>query len=263
MTGRPHFGQIRSVASSVTSDFFTLFVFSSTSLLNGSKKSRTTGTHSPSPAAIRSRSSSMRTVKPVSTISGKCSCRKSVTTKPTSSGNKALPSLRTYFRSTSVEIVGAYVDGRPIPNSSSVLTSDASVKRGGGCVKCCDASSPSSFSASPGWTSGSGAISFSGSSLDSKYARRNPSKRTRRPLARVRGPEFLRDDLTRLVERALGHVKRVGTHIGDETDRCAVADGDAFIELLREDHRPLHGISELARCLLLDGRGRERRSRVA
>ena len=84
-----------------------------------------------------------------------------------------------------------------------------------------------------------------------------------RLLERVRSPEFLRDHLTRLVKRALGHVERVGTHIGDETDRCAVADGDAFIELLREDHRPLHGISELARCLLLDGRGRERRGRVA
>src|SRR6266480_4017107 len=172
---------MRSVASSVTSDFLTLLVFSSTSFANGSKNSRTTGTHSTSPAAMRSRSSSIRTVKPVSTISGKCSRRKSVTTKPTSSGVSARPSFRTYLRSTSVEIVGAYVDGRPIPNSSSVFTSDASVKRGGGCVKCCDASSPRSLSASPSCTSGSGAISFSGSSLDSKYTRRNPSNRTRRP----------------------------------------------------------------------------------
>ena len=45
--------------------------------------------------------------------------------------------------------VGAYVDGRPIPSSSSVLTKDASVKRGGGLVKCCWRSSLSRFSGSP------------------------------------------------------------------------------------------------------------------
>ena len=183
-TGRPHLGQMRSVGSSVTSDFFTDFVFSSTRLLNGVKNWRTTGAHSTVPDAILSRSSSMRAVKPVSTMSGKCSRRKSVTTKPTSSGTSARASLRTYLRSMSVEIVGAYVDGRPIPCSSSVFTSDASVKRAGGCVKCCDASRPRSLSSSPAATSGSGEISFSGSSLDSKYARRNPSKRTFRPFAR-------------------------------------------------------------------------------
>src|SRR5206468_2850823 len=232
-TGRPHFGQMRSVASSVTSDFFTLFVFSSTSLLNGSKKSRTTGTHSTSPAAIRSRSSSMRTVKPVSTISGKCSCRKSVTTKPTSSGNKALPSLRTYFRSTSVEIVGAYVDGRPIPNSSSVLTSDASVKRGGGRHLRGDRALPDErvelelvrFEVPLHAVRRAREIRRADRLMCFLRALRARLVMTRL-LERVRGPEFLRDDLTRLVERALGHVKRVGTHIGDETDRCAVADGD-------------------------------------
>ena len=31
----------------------------------------------------------------------------------------------------------AYVDGRPMPFSSSSLMSVACVKRGGGCVKCC------------------------------------------------------------------------------------------------------------------------------
>jgi len=35
-----------------------------------------------------------------------------------------------------VEIVAAYVDGRPMPCSSSALISVASVKRGGGSVKC-------------------------------------------------------------------------------------------------------------------------------
>src|SRR3989344_5215314 len=36
-----------------------------------------------------------------------------------------------------VEIIGAYVEGRPMPFSSRVLTKDASVNRGGGSVKCC------------------------------------------------------------------------------------------------------------------------------
>ena len=35
-----------------------------------------------------------------------------------------------------VEIVLAYVDGRPIPSSSKTLTSEASLNRGVGCVKC-------------------------------------------------------------------------------------------------------------------------------
>src|SRR5439155_18452902 len=60
-----------------------------------------------------------------------------------------------------------------------------------------------------------------------------------RLLDRVRRAKFLRDDLARLMERALGDVERVGTHIRDETDRRTVADRDAFIELLREDHRLL------------------------
>ena len=34
-------------------------------------------------------------------------------------------------------MIDAYVDGRPIPSSSSVFTSDASENRGGGWVKCC------------------------------------------------------------------------------------------------------------------------------
>src|SRR2546430_1607482 len=83
-----------------------------------------------------------------------------------------------------------------------------------------------------------------------------------RLIDRVGRAEFLRDDLTRLVERALGDVERVGAHIGDETDRGALPDRDAFIELLRQDHRPLHRIAELAGCLLLQGRGGEGRRGV-
>src|ERR1019366_5214723 len=45
--------------------------------------------------------------------------------------------LVTYSRSTIVEMIAAYVDGRPIPFSSNSFTNVASVYRGGGSVKCC------------------------------------------------------------------------------------------------------------------------------
>jgi hypothetical protein len=57
-----------------------------------------------------------------------------MTTKATSSGNRRRCSRYTYFRSSRLEIVGAYVEGRPIPRLSSSFTSEASVYRGGGWV---------------------------------------------------------------------------------------------------------------------------------
>src|SRR2546426_1088222 len=84
-----------------------------------------------------------------------------------------------------------------------------------------------------------------------------------RLLDRVRRAEFLRDDVTGLMKRAFGDVKRVGTHVGDETDRRAIADRDAFVELLGEHHRFLYRVAELARRLLLQRRGRERRRGIA
>jgi hypothetical protein len=60
-----------------------------------------------------------------------------VTIPATGSGNSLRSSTRTYPRSTIVEIVAAYVDGRPMPCSSRALMRDASVNRGGGSVKCC------------------------------------------------------------------------------------------------------------------------------
>ena len=41
-------------------------------------------------------------------------------------------------RSASIEMIDAYVDGRPMPSRSSSFTRLASEKRGGGSVKCCD-----------------------------------------------------------------------------------------------------------------------------
>ena len=55
---------------------------------------------------------------------------------------------------------------------------------------------------------------------------------------------------------------RVGAHVGDQAD-IALANVDALVELLRQAHRALGGEAELARGLLLQRRGRERRRRVA
>ena len=62
-----------------------------------------------------------------STTSGKCSISLSVTTSPVSVGVKRLSSSVTYCRRWIVSMIEAYVDGRPMPSSSSVLTSDASL----------------------------------------------------------------------------------------------------------------------------------------
>ena len=51
-------------------------------------------------------------------------------------GTRAEPFLCTYPRSWMVPMIDEYVDGRPIPNSSNVFTSEASVYRAGGLVVC-------------------------------------------------------------------------------------------------------------------------------
>src|SRR5437773_5530843 len=82
-----------------------------------------------------------------------------------------------------------------------------------------------------------------------------------RLLERVLGAELLGDDVLGLMQSALGHVQGVGPHIGDESDRH-LAERDALVELLREDHRALHREAELARRVLLKRRRGERRRGV-
>ena len=60
-------------------------------------------------------------------------------------------------------MIAAYVDGRPIPRSSSAFTRLASVNRGGGEVEWPSGSSAVAFSASP---SASGGSTFSSASPD-------------------------------------------------------------------------------------------------
>ena len=68
--------------------------------------------------------------------SARSACRSRPRRRPR--GRTGGPRRRTYPRSWIVEMIDDACDGRPPDaSSSSVLTSDASEKRGGGCVKCC------------------------------------------------------------------------------------------------------------------------------
>ena len=69
----------------------------------------------------------MLPVKPSSTSAAKCCLRRCVTANAVKVGTSALPCRQTYPRRSIVEMIEAYVDGRPMPSSSRRLTSDASV----------------------------------------------------------------------------------------------------------------------------------------
>ena len=62
-----------------------------------------------------------------------------------------------------------------------------------------------------------------------------------------------------LTERRIGDRDRVGSHVGDQADRAVAGEVDTFIEALRDLHRPAGAEPQLARGLLLQRRGRERR----
>ena len=70
------------------------------------------------------------------------------------------------------------------------------------------------------------------------------------------------DHLAHRGDRLIGDLHPVGPHIGDEPDRLAV-DLGTFVEALREPHGMGGRKAELAARLLLQGRGGERRRRVA
>src|SRR3989441_12273692 len=69
-------------------------------------------------------------------MSSKLLTSSTLTRSPSIVGEKRPWFLVTYSRSTMVDMIEAYVEGRPMPSSSSSLTSVASLNRGGGSVKC-------------------------------------------------------------------------------------------------------------------------------
>ncbi len=66
-----------------------------------------------------------------------------------------------------------------------------------------------------------------------------------------------------VADGVVGNARGIGAHVGDQTDRAFLAHFDAFIQPLRQHHGALHAEAQLARRLLLQGGGDERRHRVA
>src|SRR6516225_7893787 len=146
----------------------------SRSTMNFSQNSLTDSRHGILPSSISSSSSSSRAVNFTSNTSSKLLISNPHTRSPSIVGVNRPCSFFTYSRSTIVEIIDAYVDGLPIPSSSSSFTSVASVYLGGGSVKCCSGRIDSSFSTCPSVTRGSAlpspSSSFSSSSRSAPTA---------------------------------------------------------------------------------------------
>ncbi len=70
------------------------------------------------------------------------------------------------------------------------------------------------------------------------------------------------DKRSHIFQCIVGHARRIGAHVGDQSDQSLATQLDAFIQPLREAHRALHAEAQLARGLLLQSRGDERRDRV-
>src|SRR5271166_5103047 len=77
------------------------------------------------------------------------------------------------------------------------------------------------------------------------------------------GTEIASDKVTHFAYRFIRHARRIGTHVGNESDRAFVAEVDAFVEALRQDHGTLNAEAQLARGVLLELAGSERRCRAA
>ena len=78
----------------------------------------------------------------------------------------------------------------------------------------------------------------------------------------VRLAEAAEDIVSRRIRRFRRQTQGVGSHIGDQTGQAVLTQLDAFIQLLRGGHRALWHHVQLARRLLLQGRGGKRRRRT-
>src|SRR5690606_1747974 len=77
------------------------------------------------------------------------------------------------------------------------------------------------------------------------------------------GAVVTRDDVADLGDRIDRQRDRVGTHVADQADGAFVSQRHALVQLLRHLHGALGGEAQLARGLLLQGRGGERRRGAA
>ena len=74
---------------------------------------------------------------------------------------------------------------------------------------------------------------------------------------------FLANVFAHFLNRLRRNPSRVGTHIGDQADQAFFAQFHAFIQPLRDHHGALHAEAQLARGILLQLAGRERRRGIA
>ena len=113
-----------------------------------------------------------------------CIRDRALTANPIDVGRNRRRSSNAYSRSTNVDRMEAYVDGRPMPRASSSRTSVASEYRALGSVKCCSARILLSETFSPSISEGRTVFySLSSSSFPSWYTFIKPGSTTRDPVA--------------------------------------------------------------------------------
>ena len=64
-------------------------------------------------------------------------------------------------------------------------------------------------------------------------------------------PVMPADEIADFAQGAVGHTRRIGSHIRDQPDRAFAAQFLAFIQLLGNLHGPLRRKAQFARSLLL------------
>src|SRR5215831_5923666 len=74
---------------------------------------------------------------------------------------------------------------------------------------------------------------------------------------------FFADVLANFGDGFRGNPDRVGTHVGNQTDRTLFAEFHAFVEALRDHHGAFHAEAELARGVLLELAGGKWRRGIA
>src|SRR6185295_14372132 len=70
-------------------------------------------------------------------------------------------------------------------------------------------------------------------------------------LGQVLSAELRPDIIANFTKRRVGNASRIGSHVGDQSDRAFFADLNAFVKPLRELHCLLHRKAELSRGFLL------------
>src|SRR6267143_551585 len=155
----PHLGHfsVSSPDRSCTSWMILLMSTASSARLNGPQNSPSTDCQSRSPSSTLSSSFSIFAVNPTSKTSGNDRFSTFQTVSPCGVGWKRRSLAVAYHRVRSVEMMAAYVDGRPIPRRSNSFTRLASLKRGGGSVKCWLGTTCLSVARSPSASFGIGA----------------------------------------------------------------------------------------------------------